>query len=214
MKKIFTFLVAIALLFSATSLNAQVNVTFNVDANAFVGFDAATDEIYMAGTIFSPAWQTPGSDANTKMTDLDTDGIYTLTVPAVAAGDYEFKYFRVISGASSWDNGEWAGGDNRVITVADVDLTFDHVFGDITASVPQINAVDFSVSPNPSNGVFSIVSEKSSTMEVLNITGQLVYTQRIEAGNNAINLASIQSGVYFVKLSEGNAVQIRKIVIQ
>jgi hypothetical protein len=94
-------------------------VTFNVDMTNAEVFDPATDEVFMAGSInFPKGWVMPGDTPNMKMMPEEEGSmIYTLTV-TIPNGDYEYKYFRVINGEASWDNGEWAGGDNRMVTIS------------------------------------------------------------------------------------------------
>lgn len=79
------------------------------------------------------------------------------------------------------------------------------------------------VFPNPAidNVGIKFSNEGSSTVDVslINIAGQLVYSQQlsnISIGENLnyIDVKDIEKGTYFVKLQSGSAIAVRKIVIQ
>jgi hypothetical protein len=101
-------------------------VTFNVDMSQAEGFNPDTDEVFMAGTInVANNWQQPGTDPSLLMT-AGEDMVYSLTL-MLYAGDYMYKYFRVIDGTPSWDNGEWLGDPNREVSVME-EVTFNDVW--------------------------------------------------------------------------------------
>ncbi len=119
MKKLCTFLMMTFLMVGMTTVNAQeVEVTFNVDMATFADtsdFDPAVDTVYISGEVLAEDWQEPGTYPTAMMTDDDGDLTYSWTTTLAADSMFQYKYFYVPSGeGSSWDYGEWAGGDNRV----------------------------------------------------------------------------------------------------
>ena len=214
MKKLFTM---IAILFVSSQIFAQTTVTFNVDMNDSITsgwYVPATDSVFMAGDIFDPTWQTPGSDLQTLMSDADADGIYTLTLTEIADGTYNYKYFKASAAAPDWDaGGEWTGDPNRSITLpvtSKTVVTVDDIFGDVNShdvasSVNQINSVIFKISPNPSEGIFNLNS--TTDFRVMNISGKTVLSAR----GNQINLSGFAKGMYFVKLNNN---EVQKIIVQ
>jgi len=107
----------------------EYNVTFNVDMTDVSSFNPESDDVYIAGSF--AGWVQPGTNQNLKMLPTEADSmIYTITL-ALEAGTYEYKYFRVIDDNPSWDNDEWPGDPNRVITV-----TEDKVVNDIWGVQP------------------------------------------------------------------------------
>ncbi|MCF6170131.1 MAG: T9SS type A sorting domain-containing protein [Bacteroidales bacterium] len=125
-----TFKFSALLLFMAmgTLLMAQTqfNVTFTVDMTNADPFDPATDEVYVSGSF--AGWAEPGTDETFKMTPTDTDPmIYSITLLA-DSGQVQYKYFRVINGEASWENGEWNGDPNRVTILLLDNLTFANVW--------------------------------------------------------------------------------------
>ena len=72
--------------------------------------------------------------------------------------------------------------------------------------------------PNPSNGVFSIElvnTNEIATMEIYNVLGAKIKSQKINSGKNEINLQDQSNGIYFVYVTDNNKeVQVIKIVKQ
>jgi hypothetical protein len=74
-------------------------------------------------------------------------------------------------------------------------------------SVSVADGVQAKLYPNPNNGTFYLAYNlKENTEAILNIvdvTGKLVYTNTITNVNNVlqINTTHLQSGIYFVQLS-------------
>ncbi len=212
MKKLFTILTA---LLATSQLFAQTNVTFNVDMNDSITsgwFNPVTDSVYMAGDIFTPNWQQPGTDQQTKMSDDDQDGIYTLTLNDVADGTYAYKYFKATAASPSWDNGEWNGDPNRSLTLpinAKTAVTVDDKFGDVDShNVTDINYISvksISIKPNPSTGIFNL--NNTFDYQVMNIAGKVVLSSK----GNQINLTGFAKGMYFVKFNDN---QVHKIIVR
>jgi len=79
----------------------------------------------------------------------------------------------------------------------------------------------FSLYPNPNNGEFTVSLRTASEnvgIEVFDIRGRAVYTQLFKnvggVLNQSINLSSVQSGMYLVKVSSGIQTATKKIIIE
>jgi len=71
-----------------------------------------------------------------------------------------------------------------------------------------------SIYPNPTNGVFSIESqEKISSIEIVNLLGEKVYTELVSASQTTIDLSKEPNGVYFLQLTTDKGIARKKIVI-
>ncbi len=78
---------------------------------------------------------------------------------------------------------------------------------------------NYTVSPNPNNGIFSIKSNNNLdiySIKVVNLDGKLVKT--IERGTHSsnitnIDLSNVAKGVYLIKIQEINRVSTKKIII-
>lgn len=108
-------------------------VQFNVDMVAFADttdFAYGEDSVFVTGSPWG--WTEPGTNPAQQMYDMDEDSVfsYTLFQDTLAATDYEYKYFYVPSEvASSWDYGEWQGGENRKLTVGAEMMTLNEMWG-------------------------------------------------------------------------------------
>ena len=82
---------------------------------------------------------------------------------------------------------------------------------------------DLSVFPNPNNGVFSLdfnaaLEKGNCTVSIIDAQGALIYSadQSIERGqvHSDISLEDIKPGTYFVRVTDANGQQMKKIIIQ
>jgi hypothetical protein len=67
--------------------------------------------------------------------------------------------------------------------------------------------------PNPNTGSFIIDASQAVTIEIRNASGQLIFTQVLEAGQTAIELNQIESGIYFISAIDENYTVYRVSVV-
>ncbi|RCT53861.1 T9SS type A sorting domain-containing protein [Winogradskyella sp. KYW1333] len=82
-------------------------------------------------------------------------------------------------------------------------------------SVNQAFNIDFSIYPNPTNtGNVTITSTNNDVMDiqVFDVLGKQVINQRIT--NNNLNVSSLKSGLYIVKINQNNTSVTKKLVIK
>ena len=75
----------------------------------------------------------------------------------------------------------------------------------------------FSVSPNPSNGVFTVIAseEDNYTLEVINVLGEIVSSKLIDGSiNETINISNLNAGIYLVKVSTATSQNVQRVVIK
>lgn len=75
----------------------------------------------------------------------------------------------------------------------------------------------FSIYPNPStNSRVYLNVEKGSQAEVnvYSILGQKVLSQKVKSGKQALNISSLSSGVYLVKVNQGAKTATRKLIVE
>lgn len=186
-------------------------ITFNVDMTGADPFDPATDAIYIGGSLAN-GWAMPGSLAPYMLTSEDEVN-YSITL-LLYPGDYQYKYFRIIDGVPSWDNGEWTGDPNREVTTDTVAATIDNVWGEIASIFTQPNEFTYNMYPNPVVSVLNIANTNDVTnVEVFDMNGRLVQTMSVIAQQNiTLNVAELQTGVYFVNVHNEKGVQTAKFV--
>jgi len=77
--------------------------------------------------------------------------------------------------------------------------------------------IDFRISPNPNNGEFKInlsyVGENTS-LEILDLSGKLVYQSKLNNKTPTINVNSISRGVYLISLVENGNRKTKKLIIK
>ena len=73
------------------------------------------------------------------------------------------------------------------------------------------------ISPNPSNGVFTVTSNTSDikTIEVVNILGEVIDTRAVNGSiNETFDMTSFSAGMYFVKSSNGTTESTQRVIIK
>ena len=97
-------------------------------------------------------------------------------------------------------------------TAAAIRLAIDDYVG-----LEEAKTALFSVSPNPSNGIFTVTANNADnyTLEVINVLGEVVSTKSIVGAiNETINVSDLNAGVYFVKVATANAQNVQRVVIK
>jgi hypothetical protein len=74
------------------------------------------------------------------------------------------------------------------------------------------NPSKFEIYPNPSTGLFNILSGGKITVDVVNTTGQIVNSSNFD-GNGTLDLTQAGKGVYYLRILSENGIRIEKIVI-
>lgn len=106
------------------------------------------------------------------------------------------------------------------VTVTCSELTKTYTLS-LTITEPIVGITEqasssFSLYPNPTNGQITISlneNTKATEADVYNVMGQTVMTQPVNGSQLEMNLNSLQSGIYFVAVRNGNKlIGIKKIV--
>jgi hypothetical protein len=153
------------------------NVPNNAIVLSFIDFSLELNYdylyVYDGNSTAAPLLNVGGS------TGIDTPGPYT---SSATDGSLTVKFYS--------DQGVVDAG-----FVADISCTPN-------LSVNNVNGyIDFSYYPNPTNGKVAITSKTlMSEVTVYNVTGQLLYENKINALNTNVDLVSFAIGTYFFKL--------------
>ena len=78
-------------------------------------------------------------------------------------------------------------------------------------SVSENGANSFSIFPNPATTVLNVNAEGYSTIEIVNLLGQTVYTANTTS-NMQINVSELNNGVYFVRMNGENGTATQKFI--
>ena len=94
------------------------------------------------------------------------------------------------------------------------------VFNNPALGIHNNDFEKFKLSPNPSNGTFTIDltsrSGKKIAIDVYDIRGAKLYSKLFERSlhfSNEVHLKNVSSGIYFVNVSDGENQEVRKIII-
>jgi hypothetical protein len=121
-----------------------------------------------------------------------------IVIPASATAKYvAFKFISATPfNAATLDNIKWAAK---------------------TAGIADLAKNKFSIFPNPSsdkNVTIAYAGADKANVTVFSVTGAKVFETLVNGTNANINLSSLSSGMYIVKLTAGNATATQKLVIQ
>ncbi len=191
----------------------NADVVFNVDMRLPIAngiFKPATDYVDVAGTFNN--WD----GGSSHLTDVDGDGIYTLTIPALGTfQQIEYKYR--ING--DWNTSEFpSGGANRVYRTSYYNMLND-VYNNGKSLGVDLNSLTASVNvyPNPTEGLFTLAVTNAQVLDlnilITNIQGQVVYQNLVKSVltyEENIDLTQFAKGMYFLKVNN----QVTKLVVK
>lgn len=69
------------------------------------------------------------------------------------------------------------------------------------------------VYPNPANGVFYIEGSTLNKVEIMDVSGKLVYQTILRPGRNTITVSSLPPGIYMTKIYSKEGIAAKKIII-
>lgn len=99
----------------------------------------------------------------------------------------------------------WIGGSYR-----------EGCSGNVLSGISNITKENnYSIYPNPNNGNFTIEtnSTEKQSMQVFDITGKIVLSQKINGKTN-IEASNLDNGVYFIQVKTKENISMRKIIVQ
>ncbi|MBW6482564.1 MAG: T9SS type A sorting domain-containing protein [Vicingaceae bacterium] len=108
-------------------------------------------------------------------------------------------------------------GQNIQFNSMDCNLFPTPLRTNLTTAIPEkLNNPEFYIYPNPNNGSFiiDVGNIENATIEIYNISGQLILKENFWKSNTPINLKENSKGIYFVKIETENKVIVRKIAYQ
>ena len=99
--------------------------------------------------------------------------------------------------------------DMFLLAVDDVTVT-----GNSTASINE-NTLVTSAYPNPANSELNItMSENATSVAVISMDGKVVASQEVNGNSTIINVANLNSGVYFYEVTAENGLVIRNSFVK
>ncbi len=190
--------------FSMNTDGTDLTVLFN-ENSSMVGLFAIEPEILLWKITFNVSDNNGQIEGATVVIDTNTD-LTDATGKAIlfdyAAGTYHYTVFK--------------SGHN--MSEGDVVITDHNMLVDVNLNFTNINDLanaKFTVSPNPSKGIFTLKTEqKSGQISVRDLTGRIICEKQIEAQSTSFDLSNQAKGVYFIDMKTDNSVKTQKIVIE
>ncbi len=98
-----------------------------------------------------------------------------------------------------------------------VATTWNDIMTEATASIGKNSIQGFSSYPNPvNNGMLTVSTSNSNEKEVsiYNVLGKRVFEEKFSGGRKQLNVSQLTSGIYIMKVIEGDKVATKKLVIK
>ena len=74
---------------------------------------------------------------------------------------------------------------------------------------------NLSLYPNPVSDNLNIINlSGTSIVEILNVTGKVIYTERVNNSTHSINTEDLVKGLYFVRINRGGEITSHKFIKQ
>ncbi len=187
-----------AKLVSTTPYNTEENVTYNTTVSA--EFDVDLTEIDLSSVIIE-----------------DEDGVwsgnYTASVSGTSPNTIEFTHDN-FTGYTEYvviiPKGSVSDGTREL----DRDIIWRFTTGEGIVDVNETIQTNVKIYPNPSTGIFTIEATENYKINIVDISGRVVYISETNTSNSQIDLSNIAKGIYFIELSNENEKINRKIVIE
>jgi len=177
--------------------NHKLSFTANLQTGSVPG-GTATLKI---GTLSDPADYATFTEFGSSymLTNSDTPTVYeNIVLPASATNKH--IAFQIVTSA------------NHVASTID-----NIVWQSVTAGVDGINANSLSIYPNPTankNITLTYNNLSNGFVSIYSLTGAKVYETTVNGTGKNINLSSLSSGMYIVKLDSGSQSVTKKLIIQ
>ena len=112
----------------------------------------------------------------------------------------------------SYEKDGGAVGGQDCVWVDNIVLPPTEVVLDVNEDGPSTGSGTFTLYPNPTHGDFTIELRQTSQINVFNLMGQNVLNLNDVNGLQHLHLDA--AGVYFVRISNGNGVEVKKVIVE
>ncbi len=208
---------------SWTAVNSGLPTGFNSDFESFAVSGPNLFAADLGGGIFL------STNNGTSWTGINT-GLTELSVHALAiSGQNIFAGTDAGVFLSNNNGGSWVQMNIGLtnLTVQSLTIFGTYLFAGTTNGVFRASLNSFvginemqnenmqvSIYPNPSNGIFTITSNKieKTKIEIYNSIGECILNRELTKGTDDINLSDLPNGIYSIKLTGENWTEHKKII--
>jgi len=91
---------------------------------------------------------------------------------------------------------------------------YERIFSNTTpTTIAEVPSYSFKIYPNPSNGVFTIESDKQVSIEIYDLNGKVLKAISNQTSTK-IDVSDFSKGMYFLRMNDGISIQTEKIIIR
>ncbi len=177
--------------YEGTSLIANLNLTGIISSNSAYLISVRTNYSGPTPDFIPPTPFSLNKDCHlllkTNETTIDLAG--NETDQFIHGNNYEFINFSLDNEpVNNWKN---LGNENGSPGILNS-----------TISIPEKITHRIKVSPNPNNGLFTIISDENNIqqIEIQDITGKIIYKNKNYSPQKYIDISNVQSGIYIIKI--------------
>ena len=191
-------------------LNTDYNITVtNTSTASKHGFQVTAEKTsndskvgsFTAGT-GSQAFSNDNYLTHTTSGNSQSSWSFTWTSPATDEG--EIKFYSASVAANG--NGSNDSGDKTVTT---------STAGNNALSISEANRLDFKMYPNPSSATVNIQlssGNDTASVDFYNMVGQLVYSKKVTSTNKEIDITSLNTGIYMLRVQTNNKIGVQQFI--
>jgi hypothetical protein len=163
-----------------------------------------------------------GSDTSAWVGVFDNFANITSTTAYAAFGPIDIDAALAAAGQTVSSSFQIRFGQEDNFPVPSDGFSFDNIrVQDGTVGIENNEEVSgFTVTPNPSNGVFNLVLNNSNSesfnISILDVSGKEVFTEIVNLNSNTrkqVDLSDFAKGVYFMQIQSGNSTKVEKLII-
>lgn len=183
---------------------------FSINSGTYMSFiDGATIEF------------APGADLNLRLPATAFDGTLVWTGPNAVTYTSNSLSFTSVADNDVAVEGAWtvqASFTNDCGSSFTPQVVNFTVNIDASLSLLDNNINEFSVFPNPTNGIVTVSGlnkSKSLNLQLIDITGRVVYAKVVKTNNQnkiEINMSSLSTGTYFIQIESDYNKTVKKII--
>ncbi|WP_353778691.1 T9SS type A sorting domain-containing protein [Winogradskyella sp. 3972H.M.0a.05] len=165
-------------------------------ASVSVAEDCANDQFYVDVNISDI-----GSFGQCEIYDVDFEYYVFVTTPGMyTVGPYSTDFGREITVAGHTSSG-------CVLLYENVGIDCDNL------SVDSFDKTEISYYPNPVTEFLTLSTDQAiQEIKLYNLTGQIVYRQKLNSSNYKLDMSSFNSGVYFIEVRSNSGKNTLKIL--
>ena len=87
----------------------------------------------------------------------------------------------------------------------------DYINIEYLTNIPEIDINNIVLYPNPTSGVFTIIGDNISNIDILDINGRLIKSFKVNSSNFKIDISNNQKGIYFIKILSSDKTIVKKL---